>query len=123
MSDILQNMRRKARDNGRTPMQWNGDTHAGFTTAERPWMKIHDDYRVWNAETQQRDPDSIWSFWKMLIELRKEHLVLVYGDFQHVAFEHEDVFVSCLSCRLLQLNPFPMFPSLFPNAPTFDHDC
>ena len=98
--ELLANIRHKARDNARTPMQvrfalalryapfrlltlsphqWDSSPNAGFTTAgATPWMRIHDDYdQGWNVESQQRLPDRVWSFWQRLLALRKQHLVLV----------------------------------------------
>lgn len=98
MSEALKNMTKKARDNGRTPVQWDDSANAGFTTGV-PWTRIHDDYKLWNAKNQVSDPTSVWSFWKALLVLRKQNLVLVYGSFKHVSFEHEHIFVR----------PFPFF--------------
>ncbi|KZP22101.1 glycoside hydrolase family 13 protein [Athelia psychrophila] len=92
MSDILDGMQKKARDHARVPMHWDASLHAGFTTGD-PWMRVNDDYaETWNAAAQVNDDASVWSFWKTALATRKEHEVLVYGDFKIVAFEHEDVF-------------------------------
>ena len=56
--------------------QWNSSSHGGFTTG-KPWMRVNDDYPSWNAEKQILDPDSVRSFWKKLLVLRKEKPVLV----------------------------------------------
>ena len=97
MSDILDGINKKARDNARTPMQvchclphqpihlpllklpyqWDSTPHAGFTTAAQPWMRVNDDYPTWNAVTQVGNKDSVHAFWKSIIALRKSQLVLV----------------------------------------------
>ncbi|TCD61193.1 hypothetical protein EIP91_008799 [Steccherinum ochraceum] len=79
MSDILEQCQRKARDNARTPMQWSSSPHAGFTTGT-PWMRVNDE-DDWTVEGQLSDPDSVLNFWKRALQLRKQHEVLVYGDF------------------------------------------
>ncbi|KAF7345695.1 Glycoside hydrolase family 13 protein [Mycena venus] len=91
MSDILDGLQKKARDHGRVPMQWDSSAHAGFTTGT-PWMRVNDDYPSWNAAAQLDDPQSVHAFWKRALRLRKEHKVLIYGDFQHLAPQHEEVF-------------------------------
>ncbi|KAJ9118658.1 hypothetical protein QFC22_003878 [Naganishia vaughanmartiniae] len=92
LSDLLPYMRAKARDNARTPMQWDATPNAGFTTGSKAWMRVHDDYKQWNVEVQSKDPNSVNSFYKELFRLRNEHLVLVYGDFNYLDFDNEDVF-------------------------------
>lgn len=89
----MREYRIKSRDNARTPMQWNKAAHAGFTTGEKPWINVHGDYETWNAEAQVSQPDSVYHYWATLLRLRRDRKdVFVYGDFNLVAPEHEDVF-------------------------------
>ncbi|KAI5841026.1 glycoside hydrolase superfamily [Morchella snyderi] len=82
MSDVMAQVQLKARDNGRTPMQWNDTAHGGFTTGT-PWMRVNDDYPCWNAALQTGDPDSAYSYWSRLLRFRKEFCdIVVYGDFE-----------------------------------------
>ncbi|KAL4064774.1 glycoside hydrolase family 13 protein [Scleroderma yunnanense] len=91
MSDLLDNFQQKARDHARTPMQWNNCPNGGFTTGT-PWMRVNDDYAKWNAAAQAGDPDSVHTFWKHAIEVRKQHDVLIYGSFELRLPDHEQVF-------------------------------
>lgn len=68
----------KGRDGCRTPMQWNGQTHAGFTTGT-PWYKLAPDYPTRNVEVQRKDPDSVLNFYKQLIQLRRDRTSLRRG--------------------------------------------
>lgn len=71
-----------SRDNARTPVQWNSDKNAGFTDGT-PWLMVNPNYTAINVATQEKDPDSILSFYKELIALRKNPAykeTLVYGD-------------------------------------------
>lgn len=83
------------RDNARTPIQWNSSKHAGWTTdnpAKEPWMDIHPDYETWNAEAAVADPDSAFHYWRKVLALRKsEKDVLIYGQFEMLDIEHDDV--------------------------------
>ena len=73
-------IRRKGRDNARTPMQWTAGKNAGFTEGE-PWMPVNPNHTRINAEAQVGDPDSVFSFYKRLIALRRELSVVREGDF------------------------------------------
>lgn len=59
-----------SRDNARTPFQWSGSENAGFTTG-RPWLKVNENYKVINANSQIEDEESVFNFYKKLINLRK----------------------------------------------------
>lgn len=92
-AEAMQEYKVKSRDNARTPMQWNKEAHAGFTTGEKPWINVHGDYETWNAEAQVSQLDSVYHYWARLLQLRRDRKdVFVYGDFNLVAPEHENVF-------------------------------
>ncbi|KAJ6440003.1 Alpha-glucosidase [Purpureocillium lavendulum] len=84
-----------ARDHSRIPFQWSDAPHAGFTTegAAKPWMRVHENYRSVNAAQQAHDPDSILSFYKHALRLRREHRdVFVHGSFKLVDRDDESLF-------------------------------
>ena len=83
---------RTSRDNARTPMQWDDGPNAGFTTAERAWLGVNRNYHFVNLADQERDPDSIWSWYKDLSALRREREALRRGDFLWLEATHK-VFV------------------------------
>lgn len=77
--EALRILAARSRDNGRTPMQWNSGTYGGFSEAE-PWLSLSGAFREEiTAEFQKEDPDSILSFYKMLISLRKKRPVIAEG--------------------------------------------
>ena len=81
--EALETLTSHSRDNARTPMQWSGEAHAGFTTGE-PWLKENPNYTSINVEEQQGREDSVLSYYKKLIALRKDPAykeTIVYGDF------------------------------------------
>ena len=97
MSDVLQEPRLKARDNGRLPMQWNTSNNAGFTQSDKPWMKVNDDYQDWNVEPQIRSKNSIFAYYKNMLALRnKEQDVFIYGTFKMLDTQ-EEVFAYTMS--------------------------
>lgn len=71
----------KGRDGERTPMQWNGDTDAGFSTAKKTWLPIEADYKTRNVSTESREPNSLLNYYKTLIRLRKQNPALHRGEF------------------------------------------
>ncbi|WP_273852483.1 glycoside hydrolase family 13 protein [Guptibacillus spartinae] len=90
--DVLKAIHKKGRDNARTPMQWNDQEHAGFTTGT-PWLKVNENYPEVNAQKALSDENSIFYFYKNLIRLRKELPVMIHGDYQLLLEENENLYV------------------------------
>ena len=89
--DVMKSIYAKSRDNARTPMQWDASENAGFTTGT-PWIKVNPNYTTINAASQVNDPDSIFSYYKKLVHLRKEYAVFVDGRFTMLLSEDENIF-------------------------------
>ncbi|MDC5805016.1 alpha-glucosidase [Vibrio europaeus] len=79
------------RDNARTPMQWSGDHHSGFTSGT-PWIEVNPNYTEINVAKALADKDSIFYHYQQLISLRKAHPVIVYGDFIPLLEDHPQLF-------------------------------
>ncbi|MCL5611647.1 MAG: alpha-amylase family glycosyl hydrolase [Chloroflexi bacterium] len=62
----------------RRPMQWDNTTNAGFTTGN-PWRAPADDFSTVNVAAQTNDPNSLLSFYRDLISLRKQKPALRTG--------------------------------------------
>ena len=90
-ADIMASLRAKSRDNARTPMQWDDSENAGFTTGT-PWLKVNPNYKQINAASQVNDPDSVFSFYRRLVALRKEYDVFVDGAFELLYADDPDIF-------------------------------
>ncbi|GKH33366.1 alpha,alpha-phosphotrehalase [Muricomes sp. OA1] len=80
----------RSRDNGRTPMQWTDGKNAGFSEVS-PWIGLPENYNTINAESEAADKDSILSFYKALICLRKENPVIAEGEIKFLHQENPDV--------------------------------
>lgn len=89
--EIMESIYAKGRDNARTPMQWDTSEHAGFTTGT-PWIKVNPNYTKINAASQIADPDSIFSYYKALVQMRKDHTVFQNGEFTLLFAEDPDIF-------------------------------
>lgn len=90
-SEIIEIIKRKSRDNSRTPVQWNNSVNAGFTKGT-PWIGVADNYLQINAEIALQDPNSIFNHYKELNKLRKEYEVITFGDYQLISEDHEQIF-------------------------------
>ncbi|WP_163538764.1 alpha-glucosidase [Gracilibacillus sp. YIM 98692] len=108
--EVMNVIWKTGRDNSRTPMQWNEELQAGFTTGE-PWLKVNPNYKEINVEKSLKDPDSIYHYYKKLIELRKENDTLVYGDYKLILEEHGQVFAYT---RTFNKETIVIFANLFP---------
>lgn len=79
-----------SRDNSRTPMQWTAGENAGFTGAQ-PWIEVNQNHSAIHAESQVDDPDSVFSYYRDLIRLRKAQDAIAYGDFTPLDKHHPAV--------------------------------
>ena len=89
-AEALEIIQQRSRDNGRTPMQWDASAHAGFTTGE-PWIGVVDNYQTINAAAEVGDPDSIYSYYKQLVALRKQHPVIQSGKIEFLYKDDPDL--------------------------------
>ncbi|MBM7094821.1 alpha-glucosidase [Bacillus sp. H-16] len=89
--DVMKIIWKRGRDNSRTPMHWNSEESGGFTTGT-PWMKMNPNYTEVNVEDQKEDPESVYEYYKNLIRLRKNHDVLLYGSYDILLPDHENLF-------------------------------
>jgi alpha-glucosidase len=89
--EIMEVIWKTGRDNSRTPMQWNSEENAGFTTG-KPWLKLNPNYKEINVEQAIADPNSIYDYYKNLIQLRKENNVLIYGSYDLILEDHQSVY-------------------------------
>lgn len=79
------------RDHARTPMQWEDEVNAGFTSGI-PWLSVNPNYPKINVAKESREPDSVLHFYQKLLAFRKEHETFVEGSFDLVATNDPDIF-------------------------------
>ncbi len=82
----------RSRDNARTPVQWDDSAQAGFTTGT-PWIAVNPNYKEINAKAETADTASVFHYYKKLITLRKENPVIVYGKYELLLPDSEELFV------------------------------
>ena len=85
---------KNGRDNARTPMQWDGSEHAGFTTGQ-PWLQVNPNYESINVSNALDNKDSIFYHYKKLIDLRKNSEysdTIIYGEYKLLLPDDEQIF-------------------------------
>ena len=127
--DLLAKINKKGRDNARTPMQWDKSLNAGFTKGQ-PWLHVNTNYPVINAQACLEDKNSIFYTYQQLIAYRKQHDLVVYGDFTEIETGLDGVFCyvrqyqgqKLLVCanftnqlQKLSLKGFPLLKALIAN--------
>ncbi|GAA0464352.1 alpha-glucosidase [Alkalibacillus silvisoli] len=89
--EIIGTLNVTSRDHSRTPMQWAAESNAGFTTGT-PWLKTNPNYKTVNVESQLKDSNSVLSFYKNMIQLKKSDEIFTYGKYNLVFETSQTVF-------------------------------
>lgn len=88
---MMKALQLRSRDNARTPMHWNAQKNGGFSEGE-PWIGMNPNYETINAEAQVGKENSVFSYYKKLIWLRKNHEIVVYGSYKAIERENKQLF-------------------------------
>lgn len=88
--EIITILKSKSRDNSRTPVQWDESLNAGFTLG-KPWINITKNYKVINIKKSIEDKESIYNYYKKLIELRKMYPIISEGNIKEILKENNNV--------------------------------
>lgn len=89
--EMIKYLKLRSRDNARTPMQWDDSAYAGFTDGE-PWIAVNKNYTQINAKAQVDDANSVFHYFKKLIQLRKDYPVIVHGKYQTLLAADDNIF-------------------------------
>lgn len=89
--DMFDYISYKGRDNARTPMQWDDSPNAGFSTGT-PWIPVNPNYREINAKEQMERETSVFRYYQKLIALRKQYEIIVYGEYELLMPESEEIY-------------------------------
>ncbi len=88
---FMEGQKSTARDNARTPFQWNEKAQAGFTSGE-PWIKVNPDAPFVNVAMQETDEDSVLKYFRKMVKLRRQLPELVYGEYELIDKENDKVY-------------------------------
>ena len=92
IAEYIENLRKTSRDHSRTPMQWDESANGGFTTGPKAWLTVNPNDKEINAQQATADPNSIYNYFKKMIELRKKTPALIYGDYKDLDPQHASIF-------------------------------
>ena len=81
VESIMTSLNAKGRDNARRPIPWTAEQNGGFTTGT-PWLALNPNYTEMNVEAELQNPDSVFYTYQKLIQLRKDHPIVVWGDYE-----------------------------------------
>ena len=81
VESIMESLNAKGRDNARRPIPWTAEAKGGFTTGT-PWLALNPNYKEINVEAELQNPDSVFHTYRKLIQLRKDHPIVVWGDYE-----------------------------------------
>ncbi|WP_340198918.1 alpha,alpha-phosphotrehalase [Ascidiimonas sp. W6] len=113
---FIENEKEAARDNARTPMHWDSTKNAGFTEGN-PWIKLNENYKKGiNVAEQEKDATSVLNYFRAMVKVRKEHLTLVYGDYELLDEKNEAIYAylrTMSSKKYLILLSFSQVNTLF----------
>lgn len=87
----------RSRDNARTPYQWDDSPNAGFTTG-KPWIKVNPRYEEINLKKDLASEDSIFAYYRALIQMRREHPAIIDGDLEFLLDDHPQVLMYLRHC-------------------------
>ena len=88
---FLEAQKLMARDNSRTPFHWDDSANAGFSTGE-PWLSVNPNFKTINVEAEEKDSNSCLNFFRKIVTIRKDNLVLVYGKYTLLDKNNEQVY-------------------------------
>ncbi len=107
------------RANSRTPMQWNDEQYAGFSTTS-PWMKVNENYKEINVSAQLDDEDSVYNFYKKLISIRKEYKDLIHAKCNLI--QPDDKYIYAYT-RVTENNTYLIICNMSNKNTMFEYDC
>ncbi|MGI8734285.1 MAG: glycoside hydrolase family 13 protein [Pyrinomonadaceae bacterium] len=91
LRQFLEAQKIAARDNGRTPLQWDPTANAGFTTGT-PWLKVNPNYTTVNVAAEENDANSCLNYFRKIVKLRKANPVLIYGRYTLLDQDNPNVY-------------------------------
>lgn len=89
---FLEGQKQTSRENGRTPFQWDSTLNSGFSNG-KPWLKVNPNYKMINAEAQEKDPNSVLNYFRKMVQLRKDNPVITQGSYTLLDRDNPNVFV------------------------------
>ncbi|AUO15600.1 glycoside hydrolase family 13 protein [Clostridium taeniosporum] len=116
--DALKEIWAISRDNSRTPMQWDSSKNAGFST-DNPWIDINSNYKEINVESELKDSNSVFNFYKRMIQIKKNSETLIYGEYKLILDEDKNIYSYM---RILDDKKYMIICNLSDNENLYKYD-
>jgi len=91
-NEFLKKANYAGRDNARTPLQWNDQINAGFSSST-PWMTVNPNYKLINVSAQEKDQGSILNYFRAMIRIRKDSVALTEGNYSTIECGESELYV------------------------------
>lgn len=105
----------RGRDNARTPVQWDASANAGFTTGT-PWIRVNPNYTTINVRAARADGDSIFHYYRRLIQLRRDNPIVTYGTYDLILDDDPEIYAFT---RTLEQDRLLIILNFSQNTPLF----
>ncbi|MDC0593419.1 alpha-glucosidase [Flavobacteriaceae bacterium] len=91
--DYITHLNNTSRDHSRTTMQWSSGTKGGFCNGNNNWFLSNPNHDRINVENDLNNEDSIFHFYRKLLQIRKQSKDLIYGDYLDLDPNHQNIFM------------------------------
>jgi len=91
--DYITHLNNTSRDHSRTTMQWSSGTKGGFSNGNNNWFLSNPNHDRINVENELNNEDSIFHFYRKLLQIRKQSKDLIYGDYLDLDPNHQNIFM------------------------------
>jgi len=89
---FLAQAQKVARDNSRTPIQWDDSANGGFSTGPKTWLAVNPNFKTINAKQEAADPDSVYNYFRRMLEFRKTTKAFAYGTYEDLDPQNPKIF-------------------------------
>jgi oligo-1,6-glucosidase len=113
---VMDSIKRISRDNARTPMQWSSEEVGGFSELTS-WIKPNPSFKTVNVAQARADTTSVWHYYKRLLEFRKKHMAIIYGEYQILVASHPEIYAYT---RTLDNEMILVICNFFDKCPEFN---
>ena len=91
--EYILHLNKTSRDHSRTTMQWSSGTKGGFSNGNNNWFLSNPNHDRINVENDLNNEDSIFHFYRKLLQKRKQSKDLIYGHYFDLDPNHQNIFI------------------------------
>ena len=91
--EYILHLNKTSRDHSRTTMQWSSGTKGGFSNGNNNWFLSNPNHDRINVENDLNNEDSIFHFYRKLLQIRKQSKDLIYGHYFDLDPNHQNIFI------------------------------